>query len=90
MATITPVRPPSVKMNRKPMTKSDGVVSFIRPDAMVAIQAKTWMPLGTATAVLAAEKKLRDIFGRPVANMWWTHRPKERKPVAISASTTSR
>ena len=57
---------------------------------MVAIQAKTWMPLGTATAVLAAEKKLRDIFGRPVANMWWTHRPKERKPVAISASTTSR
>ena len=62
----------------------------MRPDAMVAIQAKTWMPLGIATAMLAAEKKLSDIFGRPVANMWCTHRPKLRKPVAISASTTSR
>jgi hypothetical protein len=40
-ATITPVRPPAVKMNRKPMMKSAGVVSFTRPAAMVAIQAKT-------------------------------------------------
>ncbi len=31
-----------------------------RPDAMVAIQAKTWMPLGTETAMLAAEKKPSD------------------------------
>jgi hypothetical protein len=33
---------------------SAGVVSLTRPEAMVAIQAKTWMPLGMATAVLAA------------------------------------
>ena len=36
---------------------------------MVAIQANTWMPLGIATAMLAAEKKLSDIAGMPVVNM---------------------
>ena len=46
---------------------------------MVAIQAKTWMPLGMATAMLAAEKKPRESCGMPVANMWWTHRPKRQE-----------
>jgi len=57
---------------------------------MVAIQAKTWMPLGMLTAMLAAEKKLSDNWGMPVANMWCTHSPKLRKPAPISASTTRR
>jgi hypothetical protein len=37
--------------------------------------------------MLAAVKKLLPISGRLVANMWCTHRPNDRKPVAISAST---
>ena len=57
---------------------------------MVAIQANTWMPLGIATAMLAAEKKPSDSAGMPVVNMWCTHRPKLKKPVAISATTISR
>ena len=56
---------------------------------MVAIQANTWMPLGSDTAMLAAEKKLSDSAGMPVVNMWCTHRPKLKKPVAISATTIS-
>ena len=36
---------------------------------MVAIQAKTWIPEGTATAMEAAEKKLKEIFGKPVVYM---------------------
>ena len=40
-----------------------------RPAAIVAIQANTWMPLGIATAMLAAEKKLSDSAGMPVVNM---------------------
>ena len=48
------------------------------------------MPDGTATAVLAAEKKLKLIFGSPVVNMWCTHKPNERNPVAMSARTTRR
>ena len=61
--------------------------NVIRPEAMVAIQAKTWMPLGSDTAMLAAEKKLSDRAGMPVVNMWCTHSPKLKKPVAISATT---
>ena len=53
----------------------------------MAIQANTWMPLGIATAMLAAEKKLSDIAGMPVVNMWCTHSPNEKKPVAMSATT---
>ena len=77
-------------MKRKPSTNSDGVVKRSRPAAIVAIQAKTWMPLGIATAMLAAEKKPSDSAGMPVVNMWCTHRPKLKKPVAISATTISR
>jgi hypothetical protein len=33
------------------------------------IQAKTWIPLGSDTAMLAAEKKLSERYGMPVVNM---------------------
>ena len=56
-------------MKRKPSTKSVGVFICTRPAANVAIQAKTWMPLGIATAMLAAEKNASDSCGMPVANM---------------------
>ncbi|MNU06546.1 hypothetical protein D3C72_2517770 [compost metagenome] len=58
--------------------------------AMVAIQANTCMPVGTDTAMLAADAKLKESWGMPVANMWCTHKPKLRKPVATTASTTRR
>ena len=45
------------------------------------------LALGTATAMLAAEKKASDIAGMPVVNMWCTHRPKLKKPVAMRATT---
>ena len=43
--------------------------------------------VGIAIIMLAAVKKLCPSSGRLVANMWCTHRPKPRKPVAISDST---
>ena len=51
------------------------------------MKAKIWIPVGIATASDAAEKKARLILGRPVANMWWTHRPNDRKAVPTAAST---
>ena len=54
------------------------------PLASVAIQANTWMPLGIATAMLAASKNASDSCGMPVANMWCTHSPKLRKPIATA------
>ena len=85
---MTPVSPPTVKMNRKPSTNSIGTRSCGLPSHRVAIQAKTWMPIGTAMAVLAAAKKDSDSRGSPVVYMWWTHRPKLRKPIATAAITT--
>lgn len=64
-------------------TRSTGL-----PSQSVASQAKTWMPIGIAIAVLAAEKKERDSRGSPVAYMWCTQSPKLRKPTEIAASAT--
>jgi hypothetical protein len=47
------------------------------------------MPLGMAIIMLAAVKKLSPSCGRPVANMWCTHSPKLRMPMAMMDRTTA-
>ena len=89
-ASITPVRPPQTKIAKKPSIHSIGVFTAIRPDHIVAIQQKICMPVGIAIMMLAAVKKLSPSCGRPVANMWWTHRPKPMNAVETSDSTTAR
>ena len=88
-ATITPVSPPRVNTKKKPNTYSIGTVSRGRAGHRVAIQVKTWMPVGIATAMLAAEKNASASWGMPTAYMWCTHRPKLRKPTATRAITTA-
>ena len=66
---MTPVRPPSTKMKKKPSTNSSGVWNCGRPAQSVAIQQKIWMPLGIAIRMLAAVKKLAPSCGSPVVNM---------------------
>ncbi len=51
------------------------------------MKTKIWIAVGIATAADAAEKKARLIAGSPVAYMWWTQRPNDRKPVPMAAST---
>ncbi|MNF09391.1 hypothetical protein D3C80_2100460 [compost metagenome] len=53
---MTPDSPPMTKITRPPVAKRPGVEKRILPAAMVAIQAKTWMPAGTLTAMEAALK----------------------------------
>ena len=79
-----------MKMPKKPSTHSIGVLTTIRPVHIVAIQQKIWMPVGIAMMMLAAVKKLSPSWGRPVANMWCTHKPNPMKPVDTSDSTTAR
>ena len=43
--------------------------------------------MGIATAAEAAENRPSEMPGSPVVNMWWTHKPKLRKPVPTAAST---
>ena len=51
------------------------------------MKQKICTPVGIATASEAAENKPSEIPGRPVVNMWCTHRPKLRNPVPTAAST---
>ena len=67
---MTPVRPPKTKIASAPDTNSIGSPRTTRPIQIVAMKQKIWMPVGIATASLAAEKKASEISGRPTVNMW--------------------
>ena len=60
-----------------------------RPFQSAAIQQKICTAVGMTMMRLAAVKKLRPIWGRPVANMWCTHTLKPTNPVAKSDSTSA-
>ena len=79
-----------MKMAKKPRIQSIGVFTAIRPDHIVAIQQKICVPVGIAMMMLAAVKKLAPSWGRPVANMWWTQRPKPMNAVETSERRTAR
>src|SRR5947208_15130936 len=74
--------PPITNIVTKPIAKSIGAFSSIAPPHMVAIQLKILIPLGTAIARVMIMNGRRAEIDRPVVNMWWTHKPKERKPEA--------
>ena len=56
MAQISPVKPPIVNTNRKPTENSIGVSKVIEPRHIVAIQLKTFTPVGTAISMVAYMK----------------------------------
>ena len=64
---------------RRRAPNSIGIDEMTRPASSVARKTKICTPVGIATASDAAEKKPSEICGRPVANMWWTHRPKRQE-----------
>jgi glycosyltransferase involved in cell wall biosynthesis len=66
---VTPVSPPSTKMAMKPSRNSVGAFAFTFPFHSVAIHANTWIAVGTATAMLAAETKPISSVPRPAVNM---------------------
>ena len=59
-----------------------------RPRTSVPHHENTWIPLGITIIRLAAEKKIIEICGRPVANMWCTQTPKPMKAVIIEDMAT--
>src|SRR5437879_8461015 len=74
--------PPITNIVTNPIAKSIGALSSIAPTHMVTIQLKILSPLGTAIARVMIMNGRRAEIDRPVVNMWWTHTPKERKPMA--------
>jgi hypothetical protein len=85
-ATITPVRPPSTKMNMKPIRNSAGLPHVTLPRHKVAIQPNTWIAVGTATAMLAAEIRPASNGPSPAVNMWCAHSAKLKKPTTTRAT----
>src|SRR3989442_6454829 len=66
----------------KPIAKSIGALSSIAPPHIVAIQLKILMPLRTAIASVITMNGRRAELEMPVVNMWSTHTPQERNPLA--------
>jgi hypothetical protein len=56
LASCTPVTPPMVNRKMKPIAHSIGVRKEIEPPHMVAIQEKTFTPVGTAITMVAKVK----------------------------------
>jgi hypothetical protein len=56
LAKTTPVRPPTVKRNRKPRTHNIEAERFIGDPCSLAIHEKILMPVGIAMIMVAAVK----------------------------------
>jgi hypothetical protein len=56
LAKITPVKPPRVNKNIKPVAHNIGVDKLIFPPYIVASQLKILIPVGTAIIIVAAVK----------------------------------
>ena len=84
-ARTTPVTPPRVNKNRKPIAHSMGVFSSIEPPHMVAIQENILMPVGTAITKVAAMKYARVSTSIPEMYMWCAHTTKPTTPMPTMA-----
>ena len=73
MASTTPVTPPIVNRKMKPIAHSIGVSKVIEPSHIVAIQEKTFTPVGTAITIDAAVKYIFSFTFMPLVNMWCAH-----------------
>ena len=67
---MRPVKPPIVNTKMKPTAHSIGVSNVIEPRHIVAIQLKTFTPVGTAISIVAYMKKSWPVTGMPVVYMW--------------------
>jgi hypothetical protein len=73
MDKINPVKPPMVNTKMKPTANNMGVSKVMEPCHMVAIQLKTFTPVGTAISMVAYMKNSWPVTGMPVVNMWCAH-----------------
>ncbi len=83
-ARMTPVRPPKVKVIRKPTAQSIGVSKDSEPFHIVPIQLKNFTPVGTAIRNVMKEKNGSST--PPVTYMWCAHTVTERPAIEIVAA----
>src|SRR5687768_16649244 len=78
MASTRPVKPPIENTKMNPHANSMGVSNVIEPFHIVAIQLKTFTPVGTAISIVAYMKKSCAAALMPTVNMWCAHTMNER------------
>ena len=66
VASITPVMPAKMKLNRPPRQNNIGVFNLKFPCHSVPSQANTFTPVGTAINIVVNMKMWRIQFGVPV------------------------
>src|SRR5262245_18106535 len=81
---MTPVRPPKVKVIRKPIAQSIGVSKLRDHFHIVPIQLKNFTPVGTAMRNVMKEKNGSST--RPVTYMWCAHTVTERRAMELVAA----
>src|SRR5690348_4332350 len=87
IASTRPVKPPIENTNTKPQAKSIGVSNVIEPFHIVAIQLKTFTPVGTAISIVAYMKKSCADALIPTVNMWCAHTMNDRIAIEEVAYT---
>ena len=66
---IIPVIPPIVNKNKNPTAKKNGVFHLSIPPQIVAIQLKTFIPVGTPITIVAAIKYALVSMSKPTVYM---------------------
>src|ERR1043166_758344 len=84
---MMPVRPAIRNWNRNPIENSIGVLNWMLPPHMVAIQLKILIPVGIPTAIVVIAKKLLAYEFMPMVNMWCAHTLILMKPMHTVAPT---
>jgi hypothetical protein len=66
LAKINPVKPPIVNKTKKPKANNIGTLKIKIPCHKVAIQLKTFIPVGIAITIVAAVKYARVSISIPI------------------------
>ena len=90
IASITPLIPPSVNVDRKPRANSIGVSRCRTPRHSVASQEKILIPVGTAMIAVVIAIGMRIQAAMPEVNMWWAQTVKPRPTIASSEKAIMR
>jgi len=85
LAKIKPVKPPKLKLNKKPIIKNNGVIKNRQLDHKLHIQLNNLMPVGIAIIDVDDVKYARVSISKPTMNMWWPHTIQPKKPIRNNA-----
>src|SRR5215470_18424483 len=80
-ASMIPVMPPNVNMERKPSVNHMAVVMRTRPRHSVATHEKILMPVGMPTAMVRIMNGNCTHCANPLVNIWCAQTMNETRPI---------